>query len=192
MVARVEMVNFIRFFVIVCVSFVFMSPRVNAASEDSIEDVDLLITTVFGSSMSEDKQAFEQHIVDLFYLSLDDVIRGIITQEIDMSGRKKYFSDAGWMEYQKYVSDHKEILQSKVGVYAHPQVMASLGYGTQEYSKNQNLEYFKAAIGFCYSSFDNYSCGDEQYKINLSVTGDFENPEAMIIEKWLVDFKGNK
>ncbi len=154
-------------------------------SEDGSEQPGY-IKFIFGPALEEEKQAFESHIAALTSISLDDIKRGFGVLKIDMEGRKKFFSDDGWRGYQKFVDSQKELLSSMKGKYEHPQAFGRFTTGTQIYKKTGTGHTFKAAIGFCFSSSDDYVCEKESLSLEVSVEGAFEKPSDMIIHSWRV------
>ncbi|MDH5723253.1 MAG: hypothetical protein OEY94_08045 [Alphaproteobacteria bacterium] len=176
------------------ISILAFSPFLSYA-EDSKIKIDIgpseKAKKILGLAMEEEKQGFENRVKGFLMLSLDDKMYGRSVIEIDMEGRKKYFTNSGWKKYLDYVRKHKDILEvQKVETYR-TQVMARFVYGTQQYQEEQEEQdkhHLQAKVIFCYSLGCVQYCGwDKEYEINVYAEGDITDPEQMLITDWQVD-----
>ncbi len=144
------------------------------------------LTFLSGSNLSEDQKAFEDHIRVLLFISLDDIQRGIASVPVYMAGRRKFFSDTGWADYETYVTKQKEILDSKKKDYDHPQVKGLIIDGSQAYNEDGDTKHFTARVSYCYSSSDSYGCAADEYSLDVGYKGTDEVPQEIVIESWRV------
>src|SRR5688500_3063886 len=56
--------------------------------------------------------AFECEIEKLLQVSADDTFRGEGSAPLNIEGRKKFFSEEGWRQYQAYIASQKKYLKS--------------------------------------------------------------------------------
>lgn len=144
---------------------------------------------VDGLATEASKQPFEDHMGALLYLSLNDDMgsgyRGI--KWLKMSERKKYFTDVAWGDYQKYLAKREITLEGREDTGKSPRSLARFFHGSQEYSEHGDKKYFTAQGYYCYSSAVSYfDCLPDQFTLSVVVTGDFQKPEDMVIERWEV------
>jgi hypothetical protein len=132
--------------------------------------------------------AFECELEKLLQISADDILRGEGGKsKLDIEGRKKFFSEGGWKQYQDFVASHKVYLKSKPfrdgGTPWHSQ--AGFTRGSQKYGAERNgLKNFSAEGMFSSATYDSYS-DHKPFKIEISYSEKkTESGDKFLIEKW--------
>ncbi|HEU4838403.1 MAG TPA: hypothetical protein VFS88_03215 [Micavibrio sp.] len=163
-----------------------ISPERKVSSQPVSPEMERSLAVIFGKSLEEDKQAFEDIIHQLAFVSVDDMNRGLGTAfKIDMSSRKQYFKDVSWGQYQKYVIQQKEDIKTLGTDSGAPyKCEVHFNYGSQKYSQDKagNTIFLASGLFSCgaWDAYDSYG----EFKITVLAAGDVTKPKDLKIMNW--------
>lgn len=131
---------------------------------------------------AEDRIALESRVLGLLFISADDIDRAGLSSQtaIDMQGRRKYFSEDGWQQYQKYVAAQKRRLIEAQGTSARPlKVHSELVDGTRKF-KTMGDERDFMAEGIFLDGADSTLSRSDAFKMHIGYAPAGASGEVLI------------
>jgi hypothetical protein len=134
-------------------------------------------------------RSFEYILKNLLYVSADDTEQGLGSIKIDMSVRRKFFTDKGWRDYQQYMAEHKAIIQTLQKTPDEPlKAVANFTIFSESFSSVDTPSSFNAKGTFGYGVFDAFDL-KKKFEIFLTLNqGSIKSPDQMLIDAWSVKF----
>jgi len=141
------------------------------------------------SSLLQVLRPFEYILKNLLYVSADDTEQGLGSIKIDMSVRRKFFTDKGWGEYQQYIADHKALIRALQKTPDESlKAVANFMISSENFSSVDKASSFSAKGTFGYGVFDAFDLKKRfDIFVNLS-EGSIKSPDKMLIDSWSVKF----
>lgn len=134
-----------------------------------------------------DRELFESEILNLLFISADDIDRTSLASHkpVDMSARRKYFSEEGWKDYQAYVRAQKHRLIEQQGNSTIPlKARAELVDGTRKYKALGSAKSFTAE-GIFLDAADTIFTRSDTFKLHIDYAAAGASGEVLI-NSWKV------
>ncbi len=152
---------------------------------------------VIVSPPEQEHAPFQSQILELLTIAHNDTFMGYGKSTIDMTARRKFFSDHAYDQYMAYVRKWKAALQAKItpemleiNPHYTPRVEADIFFFEDTrwaYAPDGNgLTKVQFKDKYCFASSDHDSdCGKDKFILNLTVNGSTTSKD-FVIEDWSI------